>query len=451
MLGTCRYMPQETSIAPVRRSLAVWLVSSIGVFVLVGSVALLALFQQRVRHEEAAAFEALARANAAFLDRTPLPQSDQMAQQLGEVMGARVFFWHSATSSIVGKPGDSVDTRIMKLPADGRVHLMPDGREWMVGLVFRGSSRVFFLRPAVGAGLLMPAGEHWLVLALFWALSCLLAWWRARRVVRPLRQLAEAVPAVGGDKALPPLPTERGDEIGLLAQAMSGTHASLLDERERRRAAERLALLGRMATSLAHEVRNPVAAIRLHAQLLDGAPPEDAAASARLIESEAARIEALVSQWMRYAKPGPVVKQPIHVVALVREAIAIMTPQAAHAGVTIREQFESENWHLDGDRPRLLQVLNNLLLNAIQAMPRGGEITITIRPPCIAIADQGTGFSAAAQARMGEPFYSEKEGGMGLGLAVSREIVEAHGGHLSVSNASSGGALVSLTWDRTQL
>ena len=206
-----------------------------------------------------------------------------------------------------------------------------------------------------------------------------------------------------------------------------------------------------MATSLAHEVRNPVAAIRLHAQLLDGAPPEDAAASARLIESEAARIEALVSQWMRYAKPGPVVKQPIHVVALVREAIAIMTPQAAHAGVTIREQFESENWHLDGDRPRLLQVLNNLLLNAIQAMPRGGEITITIRPPCIAIADQGTGFSAAAQARMGEPFYSEKEGGMGLGLAVSREIVEAHGGHLSVSNASSGGALVSLTWDRTQL
>lgn len=443
-------MSQTASTAPVRRSLAVWLVSSIGVFVLVGSVALLALFQQRVRHEEAAAFEALARANAAFLDRTPLPPSDQMAQQLGEVMGARVFFWHAATSSIVGKPGDTVDPAIMKLPVDGRVHLMPDRQEWMVGHVFRGSSRVFFLRPAVGAGLLMPAGEHWMVLALFWALSCLLAWWLARRVVRPLRQLAEAVPAVGGDKALPALPTERGDEIGLLAQAMASTHASILDERERRRAAERLALLGRMATSLAHEVRNPVAAIRLHAQLLDGAPPEDAAASARLIESEAARIEALVSQWMRYAKPGPVVKQPIKVVALVREAVVIMTPQAAHANVSLEEQSESENWSLDGDRPRLLQVLNNLLLNAIQAMPRGGRVTITVKEPCIEIADQGAGFSEAALARLGEPFYSEKEGGMGLGLAVSREIVEAHNGRLSVTNAATGGALVRLTWNCTQ-
>lgn len=443
-------METPPSTAAVPRPLAVWLVGSIGVFALAGSVALLALFQQRVRHEEAAAFEALARANAAFLDRTPLPQSDQMAQQLGEVMGARVFFWHSATSSIVGKPGDVVDARIMKLPVDGRVHLMPDGREWMVGHVFRGSSRVFFLRPAVGAGLLMPAGEHWLVLVIFWALSCLLAWWLARRVVRPLRQLAEAVPAVGGDKDLPPLPTTRGDEIGLLAKAMSSTHASILDERERRRAAERLALLGRMATSLAHEVRNPVSAIRLHAQLLDGAPPDDAAASARLIESEAARIESLVSQWMRYAKPGPVVMQPIDMIALVREAVAIMTPQAAHAGVVLREQIERDQWTQAGDRPRLLQVLNNLLLNAIQSMPRGGQVTITIKSPSIEIADQGPGFSESALARLGEPFYSEKEGGMGLGLAVSREIVEAHGARLSIANAISGGACVSLTWNCTQ-
>lgn len=443
-------MAQAPTIAPVHRSLSLWLVGSIGVFVLVGSVALVALFQQRVRREEATAFEAQARANAAFLDRSPLPQSDQMAQQLGEVMGARVFFWHAATSSIVGKPGDAVDAQIMKLPVDGRVHLMPDGREWMVGHVFRGSSRVFFLRPAVDSGLLMPAGEHWLVLAIFWALSCLLTWWLARRVVHPLRQLAEAVPAVGGDKKLPPLPTTRGDEIGLLAQAMASTHASILDERERRRAAERLALLGRMATSLAHEVRNPVSAIRLHAQLLDGAPPEDAAASARLIESEAARIESLVSQWMRYAKPGPVVMQPIDVIALVREAVAIMMPQAAHAGVVLREQIECDQWTLPGDRPRLLQVLNNLLLNAIQAMPRGGQVTIMLKAPVIEIADEGPGFSEAALARLGEPFYSEKEGGMGLGLAVSREIVEAHNGRLTVANSPSGGALVSLTWNCTQ-
>jgi signal transduction histidine kinase len=418
-------------------------VGSVGVFVLVGSVALLALFQHRVQHEEAAAFEALAKANAAFLDRTPLPQSQQMARQLGDVMGARVFFWHAATSSIVGRDGDKVDAAIMTMPVDGRVHLMPDGREWMVGHFHRGSSRVFFLRPAVTSAAMLPNAESWFTLLLFWALSCVLAWWLARRVARPLRQLAAAVPGVGGDQGLPPLPVERADEIGQLARALTHTHDSLLDERERRRAAERLALLGRMATSLAHEVRNPVSAIRLHAQLLDGAPPEDAAASAKLIESEAARIESLVSQWMRYAKPGPVVMNAIDMPALVSESIAIMLPQAAHANVTLHAEIAAP-WTLQGDRARLLQVLTNLLLNAIQAMPKGGRVTVRVRPGCLEVADEGPGFSAAAIAKLGEPFFSEKEGGMGLGLAVSKEIVATHGGQMQVTNATAGGAVVRL-------
>ena len=430
------------------RSLAVWLAGSIGVFVLVGSVALLALFQQRVQREEAVAFEALARANARFLDRTPLPQSEQMAAQLGDVMGARVFFWHSATGSIVGKPGDFVDSVIMKLPVDGRVHLMPDRREWMVGHFYRESSRVFFLRPAVSSVTLLPNAESWLTLILFWLLSYLLSWWLARRVAKPLRALADAVPAVGTDQALPVLPTQRADEIGQLARALTRTHDSLVEERERRRAAERLALLGRMATSLAHEVRNPIAAIRLHAQLLDGAPADDAAASAKLIESEAERIESLVSQWMRYAKPGPVVMNAIDVIALVREAIAIMAPQASHAGVIITEQVSPDTaaWTLMGDRARLLQVLNNLLLNAIQAMPRGGRVTVTASVGRIEVSDNGPGFTESALARLGEPFYSEKEGGMGLGLAVSKEIIEAHGGNLTVANATNGGATITLAF-----
>lgn len=432
--------------APHRpRSLAVWLVASVGVFVLVGSVALLALFQHRVQREEASAFEALAKANTAFLDRTPLPQSQQMAEQLGKVMGARVFFWHAATSSIVGRDGDQVDDAILKLPVDGHVHLMPDGREWMVGHYYRGSSRVFFLRPAVTNVAMLPNAESWLTLLLFWALSCVLAWWLARRVARPLQQLASALPGVGGDKALPPLPVERTDEIGQLARALASTHESLLDERERRRAAERLALLGRMATSLAHEVRNPVSAIRLHAQLLDGAPPEDAAASAKLIESEAARIESLVSQWMRYARPGPVVMNDIDVPALISEAVAIMSPQAAHANITLQPEITAP-WIMRGDRARLLQVLTNLLLNAIQAMPKGGRVTIRSHPGSIEIADQGPGFSNAALTKLGEPFFTEKEGGMGLGLAVSQEIITSHGGQLKVTNTPEGGAVVTLAF-----
>lgn len=408
---------------------------SIAVFALLGSLALVLSFQRQADREERLAFEAQARSNTAFLDRTPLPQSEQMATQLGEVMGARVFFWHPSASTLVGRSGDSVSESVVKVSLDGRVHELPDG-EWVVARPYRVSSRVYFLRQPPERLVALNRADTWGALAAFWLLSLALGLWMARRVTRPLRTLAEALPVVGTESPLPPIPTERRDEIGQLARALALTHDTLREERERRRAAERHALLGRMATSLAHEVRNPVAAIRLHAQLLEGAPLEEAIASRKLIESEASRIESLVSQWMRYAKPAAPVLGPVDLDELTRHAIEIMTPQAQHARVTL--QYPNKGGVLiQADRQRLLQVLTNVLLNAIQAMPHGGKVAIDLHRStaavCLHIRDEGPGFSDHAKTRLGEPFYSEKEGGMGLGLAVSREICEAHGGSLTVA------------------
>jgi len=91
-------------------------------------------------------------------------------------------------------------------------------------------------------------------------------------------------------------------------------------------------------------------------------------------------------------------------------------------------------------------VLGNLLRNAVQAMPSGGRVTVSVSNEegrvSVLVEDEGSGFSASALARLGEPFYSEKEGGMGLGLAVVKGICEAHGGGLTVENRSDGGARV---------
>ena len=423
---------------PRPASVAVWMTVSIAVFALLGSLALMLAFQHQADREERLSFEAQAEANTAFLDRTPLPQSEQMAAQLGEVMGAHVFFWHSAASTLVGRSGDKVDARLLAMPVDGSVHVMPNG-EWVVGRPYRGGSRVYFLRLPPERHIALNRADTWGTLAAFWLLSLALGIWLARRVTRPLRTLAEALPQVGTDHPLPPIPTARRDEIGQLAQALARTHDTLRDERERRRAAERHALLGRMATSLAHEVRNPVSAIRLHAQLLEGAPPQEAAASRKLIESEAARIESLVSQWMRYAKPSAPVLADVDLSDLIRHAIGIMTPQAQHARVTLQFNHPGPAT-IQADRQRLLQVLTNVLLNAIQAMPHGGMVQVALEHSQadvrLIITDAGAGFSTTALARLGEPFYSEKEGGMGLGLTVSREICEAHGGTLSVAPAN---------------
>lgn len=201
---------------------------------------------------------------------------------------------------------------------------------------------------------------------------------------------------------------------------------------------QRLAALGKMATALAHEIQNPVAAIRLHAQLLQPAP------EAGLISGEAGTIESLVNQWMFLAKPEPPQKSTVPLAELLTETVRSLTPLANHAGVNIHLDTASAP-SIQADARRLGQAFRNIILNAIQAMPAGGTLTIAARDGTIEFADTGPGFSPAARNRYAEMFYTEKEGGMGIGLNVTHEIIKAHGGRLAVSNRPAGGALVRIT------
>lgn len=437
---------QEPVSGGASSSLAVWITSGVLLFVLLGSLALVWIFERRIEREERRAFEELARVNAGFLERSRLPRTANMAAQLGEIIDAKVFFWQTRTGEVIGKKGDSLPSPAFKMRFDGKV-----GRDaetlWMVGLPGPNDTKVIFVRPASGSMRAMSRSDTWLALGIFWLLSLALGWVMARRVTGPLRGMAKSLPLVGTDHVLPELPITRRDEIGQLARTLTRTHESLRDERERRRAAERHALLGRMAASLAHEVRNPVAAIRLHAQLLERASAEEAAVSRALIESEAGRIEELVSQWLNHARPVPPVLSEVDLAASLRQAVSLMEPQARHSGVRIETHAgETMSWVIPADRHRVQQVFGNLLRNAVQAMPAGGTITVRLFDEgsqlALVVEDEGPGFSPTALARSGEPFYSEKEGGMGLGLAVAREICMAHGGGLAVENREGAGACV---------
>ncbi len=219
--------------------------------------------------------------------------------------------------------------------------------------------------------------------------------------------------------------------------------------------AQRLAMLGQMATSLAHEIQNPVAAIQLHAQL----------AGNKTILGEAATIESLVNQWMFLAKPEPPQKKSVSLDALLTEAIAALSPMAEYAHVKIVLEVNNVGQvcnlpnpssmagckpapHctlVDADARRLGQAFRNLIVNAIQATPTGGTLTINAHDRVVTFADTGPGFSATALARCPAMFYTEKEGGMGIGLAVVNEIIKAHGGSLALANQPSGGAVVTVT------
>lgn len=424
-----------------RSSVARWMSLSVVLFTLAGSVALAWWFQHRARREAREAFASMAAENAAFLGRTGMEPTANLARQLGEVSGVRV--WFRIGERRVG-PGDGGG---MEVAADGVVRSIFG--EWLVGHRLEGSGvAVWFAAPAVASGSVFQRADSWLVLGGFWLLSLGLGIGLARRVARPIEQLAKAVPSIGGDGGMPALPLDRSDEIGELARSLSVAHETLCSERERRQEAERMAILGRMAAGLAHEVRNPVTAIRLHAQLLEGASAEDAAESRELIESEAERIESLVSQWLRFARPAPPVLAELDLREVVARGVRTQAAQAGHAGVELVVDAAAEPVRTQGDGERLAQAMANLLLNAIQAMPRGGVAKVSVREAErvaeVVVEDDGAGFSEAALREAGEAFFSEKEGGMGLGLAVAGEICRGHGGELRWENRAGGGARVSM-------
>lgn len=420
------------------RSISAWLAAGVGAFVLVGSIAMMGFFQHLNQVEERVALESLGRTNALFLDQSKLPQSKHMADQLGRVMGAEVTF--------STPPAHGSNAR----RANGQAQRM--GEVIQVGFPLKSGNQVWFSRSIR----LHDAKAVWkrldarLALLAFWTLSLLFAFGLGRKITRPLARLGAALPNIGGEKPLKNLPSSGPAEIVNLATALSNTHSSLIEERRKRRHAERLALLGRMATSLAHEVRNPVTAIRLHAQLLERSCAPSEKTSVNMIFTEAGRIESMVNQWLRYAKPEPVKSLPVDLASLLQQVLQALTPQADHTEVTLSLEIDPawQETPVKGDSERLHQVFSNLLLNAIQSMPSGGTVRVRILAGSVEISDQGNGFSPSALANFGEPFHSEREGGMGLGLAVSKEIIESHGASLKAENSDTSGAIVRITWSK---
>ncbi len=400
-------------------------------FVIVGSLALVFWLGAEERRQSQELFAAMARTNANFL-RTGAPLTERTELSLSEVLGVDVYFVQGERFNrsprffggrIANLAGHSLGAVVTLADLEG------------VAIPVTAEMNLVLVRPMPKIRALSN-GRTYAVLGAFWVFSLALAAVLARGIVGPLRSLATRLPHIGegGDDSIPE--AARTDEIGELARAYQNTRNQLGYERRAREQAERLATLGRMATGLAHEINNPVCAIKLHAQLLETDTPNE---SLTTILGENAKIEALVNQWMFLARPQPPAVAPCDLAALVAEGIRTVAPAAAHAKVSIISEVASVS--VLGDRRRLGQAITNVMMNAIHAMSSGGELRITSADSALIFADTGPGFSAAALTRGTELFYSEKEGGMGIGLSVTAEILKAHGGELRIANTARGAAV----------
>ena len=435
-------------------------------FVVAGSIGIALWLHAAARRESQTVFATLARTNADFIRSAKLPANERVAESIGRVLGMDVFFRQTTWDMSLGEGGATdvqksrelvpapsgplaehagllgelvAEQGIVSAGSDYEAIAVPMDKERSLIVVRR-------VQPAIGF-LLKP--ETLLVLAVFWLFSVGLAWALARGLVRPLRLLAQRLPHIQSDSEILP-GAERHDEIGQVARAYLETRAQLGAERARREQAERLALLGRMATGLAHEIHNPLSAIRMHAQLIDSAVDGEQAAALRdslpVLLGETAKIEGLVNQWMFLARPAPPQTSPADLAEIVGAVVRALGPQAAHARVEIVSELPP-GLRASVDARRISQAVGNIAMNAIQAMPGGGTLTISgwrgdsVR---LVFRDTGAGFSPVALAQHAELFFSEKEGGMGIGLSVTAEILKAHHGALVVGNGPDGGAVVTV-------
>lgn len=214
--------------------------------------------------------------------------------------------------------------------------------------------------------------------------------------------------------------------------------------------AEKMAAVGRLAASVAHEVNNPLQAITLHLQLIAEerlSPSTDEQIA--IVSQELARIAAIVQRLLDFQRPKDGVKSAQDIPALIDDVLALAGKQLQHSGIEITREIDSSLAPVMADGDQLKQVFLNLVLNAVEAMPDGGELRIGGHPSngtvLITFTDSGAGIKVDDMPQLFEPFFSTKHTGSGLGLAVSQEIVTHHGGKLEAANKSDGGAIFTVS------
>ncbi len=224
--------------------------------------------------------------------------------------------------------------------------------------------------------------------------------------------------------------------------AVAITNAKLVNQLRR---ADQLTTLGRLAAGIAHEVRNPLLAIKGAAQFLEAQSAKEGEARefANIIVEESDRINQLITQFLDYARPAKTRLQPIDITECLSKTLALLRVELRHAKVEWVRDYAPDLLRVWGDEKQLGQLFLNLLLNAIEAMRKGGTLRVSTLQQAerceIQISDTGIGMSKEEQARIFEPFYTGKEHGLGLGLAIVGEIVSQHGGTISVESVKGKG------------
>jgi signal transduction histidine kinase len=286
-----------------------------------------------------------------------------------------------------------------------------------------------------------------------------------RIISRPLRRLTEAAVTVAGGDYGTQVELTSNDEVGLLASSFNEMSRKMAADIEHLRAmgeqlvrTEKLAAAGQLAAGVAHEVNNPLASISslvqiLQARLAKGADDKQAAETRellRLVSTQIARITQVVRDMTDFAGQRPPTRAPLDVARALDSAVRLASFDKEFKRLSVSAGYDPSAPRVAADADQLQQVFLNLLLNARDAMPDGGNLRVATRyvherdELAVEIADTGTGIAPEHLPHVFDPFFTTKPAGRGtgLGLAVCHRIVTAHGGRIEIANNNGRGTLV---------
>jgi signal transduction histidine kinase len=348
------------------------------------------------------------------------------------------------SSAIIAGATPADDETVNAIPLTGE-------NNQILGILLVGSSRRPYaeLRGQIRSAALLAAGSGLL-------LAILLSSWAAARVTRPVERLARAAHEVAEGNWNTRVESSSSDEIGELADAFNRMTSELLDQQERLVQSERVAAWRELARRLAHELKNPLFPLQLTVENLLRAREqgqqqfdETFRESATTLLSEISHLRSIIGRFSEFSKMPQPHFQPVNLDGVVQEVVKVHKAQCGEAN--IEAHVETAMWRqapsaaqkngalpFAADPELLHRALSNLVLNAIDAMPAGGTLTLRVRQEQssarIEVSDTGQGLAPEECARLFTPYYTSKQGGTGLGLAIVQSIVSDHGGRISVSS-----------------
>lgn len=293
----------------------------------------------------------------------------------------------------------------------------------------------------------------------------ILGWIISRMIIRPINQLFLQVKAAAGGATLGNLEITNQDDIGQLGEKIkeliahiNKTQADLQRNKELLEYSNKYAVLGKVAPTLAHEIRNPLASIKMLVYTIkeETQVGSEIKNDLEIISAEIDRVEAFIRNFLKFARPAEPMLQPTDPTEVLQEVAQLLKPNLKKNLIECEFQHLAEGRTVMADSGQLKQIFMNLMINAVEVMPNGGKLTLTtsIESPRISgeyidqefvrisIEDTGPGIPEKVMKHLFEPFIKASEHGVGLGLSISQNIANLHKGWVEAENKPDGSGAV---------